>query len=280
MKEHILILLLLLVQFKLLADNEPKGGRAVASGDAFVAVSDIWSVRHNQAGLAGLDQASFGAYYENRFATNYLSIQGAAIMLPTNSGNFAIDLSRFGYQSYSENNIGFSYAKKLGERFDAGLRFSYFHISQIEYYGNAGQFIVEGGFRFKLTDKLTFGSHVYNFGNSNINNIDSEKLATRISLGVAYRFNPDLLLVFETENRTDFQMTYKGGVEFSFIENLWFRTGYISYQKQFSFGLGYDINAIQANLSFVLHPILGTISSLGLKYRFGKISIAETDNQQ
>jgi len=107
-------------------DNYPTGSRSASMGNSSVTLSDVWSTHHNQAGLAGLTKPTIGFHHENRFIVKEYGLQSLAFVLPTNSGNFGISLSYFGYSKYNESKIGLGYAKKLSDKISFGVQLDYF----------------------------------------------------------------------------------------------------------------------------------------------------------
>ena len=47
-------------------ENYPVGARSAAMGNATVMMSDLWSIHHNQAGLASIENISVGFHFENK----------------------------------------------------------------------------------------------------------------------------------------------------------------------------------------------------------------------
>src|SRR5687767_4889743 len=74
---------------------------------------DVFSFSANQASLAQRSSFSIGAFSERRFMLDELNLFSAAVALPTKSGNFGVQLHRFGNTAYSEMLSGLTYARKL-----------------------------------------------------------------------------------------------------------------------------------------------------------------------
>ena len=107
-------------------DNYHIGGRSAAMGSSSVMLQDRWAIHHNQAGLAWLDQKTVGAYYESRYTTSALGLQGGAFVLPMDVGTFGLSVSAFGYSLYNETKVGLAYARKLSPMFSVGIQLDYF----------------------------------------------------------------------------------------------------------------------------------------------------------
>src|SRR6186997_476811 len=77
-------------------EHWPVGARFAGMGHASMTLADLWSVRGNQAGLAGLEHPVAGAYYQQHWLTGDLAMQGLAFALPVGKGCFAVNGSSFG----------------------------------------------------------------------------------------------------------------------------------------------------------------------------------------
>ncbi len=109
-------------------ENYHIGGRSAAMGHSSVMLKDQWSIHHNQAGLAWMDKKAAGIYYESRFATSALGLQGDLFVLPTKLGNFGVSVAAFGFSLYNETKVGLAYARKLSPMFSVGVQLNYLTI--------------------------------------------------------------------------------------------------------------------------------------------------------
>jgi len=249
-------------------ENFPIGARQAGMGSTGVAFSDIWSATHNQAGLAFLQKPTFGFFYEDKFVLKELGLKAGAIAYPTPSGTFALDLLQFGYSKYNESQIGLAYAKALGKRFSAGIKFDYLNTFFSEEYGNKGTFIAELGLLAKPIEHLFIGGHIYNINRAKIAAYDNEKIPTILTIGIAYEFLQKVLCTVEVEKDLEYKPIYKVGLEYNFLENLSLRAGVTSNPNQLSFGIGYAYKRIKADIAFSSHQVLGITPHVGLIYEF------------
>ena len=119
MKKAILIFISFLLFQVSFAGNEnyPVGARQAGMAGIGVCLSDIWAVYHNQAALADLEHFTASAYYENKFLVSEMGLQGAAIAIPTKTGVFGVNFTRFGYSQYNESKYGLAFGKAFGDNF-------------------------------------------------------------------------------------------------------------------------------------------------------------------
>lgn len=259
-------------------EHFPIGARQAGMGSTGSAFPDIWSVTHNQAGLALLTKPTFGLFYENRFALKELGIKAGAFAYPTSSGVFAIDLMQFGYSKYNESRVGLAFAKSFGKRFSMGIKFDYLNTYFAEEYGNKGTAIAEIGFLAQPANHLYIGGHIYNLSRSKIADYNDERVPTIITFGLAYEFSEKVLCTIEAEKDLEYKPIYKVGMEYKFMENLFIRAGVTSNPNQMSLGIGYAFKRIKADISFSSHQVLGISPHIGFSYEFGNATSKKLAN--
>jgi len=246
------------------------GSKQAGMGNTGVSYCDIWSVNRNQAGLIELKKPTLALNYENRFSLKELGLKSVAFAYPTSSGTFALDFNQFGYNAFTENNIGIAFAKSLGGKFSLGVKFDYFNTKIAENYGNKGAFLAEFGVLAQPINHLFIGGHIYNLNKAKIAMYNNEHLPTFISFGISYEFSEKVLCAVETEKDIEYKSTFKIGMEYKFFDNLFIRAGVENNPNQLSFGIGYSSNKLKADLSFSTHQVLGISSHIGVCYTFGK----------
>jgi hypothetical protein len=249
-------------------DNVPQGGRSAAMGHASVALSDFWSLQNNQAGLAYYDHFAAGFYYENRYLTKALSLKSGGVVVPTNSGNFGLNLTYFGYSKYNESKIGLSYARSFGDVLAIGLQLDYLHTSIAEDYGNKGLLTFELGILSKINEHLSLGAHVFNPISAKLAEYDDERIQAIIRVGAAYAFDNHLLVSAEVEKDMEFDPMFKLGLEYRIIEQIYVRGGISTNPGTYSFGFGLDFNKLKIDFSSTIHQTLGYSPQISMYYNF------------
>lgn len=249
-------------------DNYPTGSRSASMGNSSVTLSDVWSTHHNQAGLANLTKPTIGFHHENRFIVKEYGLQSLAFVLPTNSGNFGVSLSYFGYSKYNESKIGLGYAKKLGDKISFGVQLDYFNTHIAEDYGNKGAAVAELGILVEPKENFFIGVHVFNPTMSKIAIYDNERIPTIFRVGIGYKFSDNLYIATETEKDIDFDPVFKAGVEYMMIKDFFIRAGISTNPVQNSFGIGYVHKRLKADIAFSTHQILGITPHFTVIYEF------------
>jgi len=264
------LFILVLFSSKLFAGNDltPVGARSSALGHASIALSDIWSTHHNQAGLAFLEKPSAGIYFENRFLISELNTGAGAFAIPTKKGSFGFSFQSFGYSLYNQSKVGVAYALKLSENFSVGVQLNYFQTIIGEGYGSAGAVGAEISAMYKLTEDLTIGTHIFNPSRSRFADFNDERIPTRIRVGLNYSFSKKLLVVAEVEKDLDFRPVLKGGFEYLANKVLFLRAGFNGNPTTVSFGAGLKFENFQFDLGTSYHYILGYSPQASLVYAF------------
>lgn len=263
------LLLLLLIAYSVPSyayiDNYPIGARSMALGNSSVTFSDVWSIHHNQAGLAFQKDISAGIFYESKFLVPQMGLKGGVIAVPTSSGVFGLNLVSFGYSQYNESKFGLAYARTFGESLSFGLQLDYLRTQIAENYGNKGVIAGEAGVQARLTRNLILGAHIFNL-NRATGADNNEKIPTIMRAGLGYTFSDKVLVSVETEKDIDFNPIIKFGLEYHVIEALYLRAGASSQPFMSSFGVGVFVRNFQLDLAASMHPILGYSSQISLSY--------------
>lgn len=270
-KKIILLLLITICPGKIsfgTNDNYPLGARSAGMSNATVMMPHLWSVFHNQAGLAWLDQFSFGFHHENKFVLPQYGLQAVAIVIPTAPGTMGITYSYFGYSKYHENKIGVAFGRMLGENISAGIQLNYLNVFIADQYGNQGNLTVEAGIMAQPVKNLFLGAHVFNPTRAQVSLDTEEDIPTIFRFGMGYRFANTIFLAAETEKDLNNPAVFKTGIEFELADNLTLRTGFSTKPTLYTFGLGYSYKGIIANLAFTRHQQLGFTPHFSILYTF------------
>lgn len=250
-------------------DNYLPGSRFAAMANASVMLPDIWSTFHNQAGLAYLNRINFSFHYENRFIVPEFGLKAVALSIPTKPGAFGLSFSYFGYSKYHETKTGLAYSKLFGTKFSAGVQINYHTVFISEQYGKSYAISVEGGIMYQPVENLFIGAHIFNPSRSKFNTPDGDEfLPVSFRFGAGYRLINKIMLAFEAQKESDLPPLWKLGIEFEALDNLYLRGGLGSYPTSGSFGIGYEIVGLRADIAFSFHPQLGFSPHFTFTYAF------------
>jgi hypothetical protein len=227
--------------------------------------ADVFSFSANQAALAQMKSFSIGFFSERKFMLQELNLFSAAIALPTQSGNFGLQLYRFGNTSYNEMQAGFAYGRKLGEYVDVGVQFNYYTL-QIAGYGNAAAVNFDAGAIFHFTDQLHGGIHVSNPTSSKLGKDKTENLPGVYGAGLGYVASEDFFISAEIEKTESSPLNVNAAIQYKFADRFLARGGVATASSIFFFGLGFTMQNFRLDATASVHPQLGVTPGLLLIY--------------
>ncbi len=244
------------------------GARFAGMGFTGLALSDLWGVRLNPAGIAALQVPTAGLFHQTHFLTPELSAQGISVVLPTGKGAFGICVDRFGYTMYFETRSSIAYAMRFGEGLRAAIQLDHIGIRLGENYGNANAFIAEIGMQAKLAEALWIGVHLYAPGRPSIGGPYDDRIPTILRAGITYLFNEQLLTNVEVEKDIDRDERYRLGIEYHPNRTLFLRTGISTAPIRTHFGAGIHVHQLEIDLAMAFRAQLGPTPMIGLNYKF------------
>jgi len=249
-------------------EHLPVGARFAGMGYSGITLVDLWSMRLNPAGLAGLEKPVAGGFYQSHFLSQELSHQGLAVAIPLGKGTLGISGDRFGYSLYNETRASAAYAMRFGEGLRAAVQFDYLGVRLGENYGSAGALVAEVGVQAKLTDALWIGAHLYNPSRTKLGGPYDERVPTLLRVGFGYTYSKKLIMTAEAEKDIDRAERFRFGVEYHPNDVLFLRTGISSGDVQGHFGAGFRLKQLDIDLAVSVRSQLGATPIIGLTYRF------------
>lgn len=242
------------------------GGRAAGMAGATVALSDVWSAFHNQAGLAQIKKFNGGIYNETPFLMNELSTRGLAAAIPVSGGVFGLSLNYYGFDLYNEKRAGLAFAKAFSEKISAGIQIDYLGTSISEGYGSKSNFTFEAGARIEILTALFLGVHIYNPIRTKLADDFNEKLPAILKAGLAYHPSDKVVVSVESEKNSDAKNVIKAGVEYHIVKMLYLRSGVASNPSKICFGFGLDFESFKFDFAASHHQDLGYSPNVSLTY--------------
>ncbi|MGE5107060.1 MAG: hypothetical protein ACM3H8_05920 [Sphingobacteriales bacterium] len=250
--------------------RQPIAGRYIGLGAYSKNFADAYSFTQNQAALANVKTASAGVYAERRFLVQELNLYSAVLALPTRSGNFGIQADYFGFKNYNESQIGLAYARNLGSKVDAGVKFNYYNV-RIPSYGDASSVNFEAGALFHLTDKLHAGLHVFNpVGGKLGKNENEEKLAAAYKVGLGYEASDNFFISAEVVKQEDQPVNVNAGFQYNFLKQFMMRAGIATATNNSYVGIGLNVKQFRLDVVASYHPQLGFTPGILVLFDFGK----------
>lgn len=247
------------------------GAARMGMGGAFTAVGkNFWSMYANPAGIAGVDAMTAGLHIEQRFFVAGLNYGAFGFVTPFKEKHYlGIDGSSYGFSNYRESRVGVNYATTLFDRLSMGAKFNYAIIS-IPNYGSKGTFFVDAGIIGNVAKGFNLGFKVYNANQAPVNKETNERVPTILSFGASYELSDKVLLVSDLEKNVNFPLSYKGGIQYAFVDHFKARVGVSTAPVTFNAGLGFTATNLVIDVATSLHQQLGFSSFLSVSYRFNQ----------
>ncbi len=245
---------------------QKRDAQSNALGGCGLTQNSIWSNFSNQAGLANVNELSFGLGTKKQFLVNELSSHNVACAIPVNGGVIGINLNYFGFDLYNETKIGLAFGKKLSNSLNIGLQIDYLGKHINEGSNNLHNFTFEIGLQKQLSKKLILGTHIFNPTTVKLNKY--ENIPSFFRLGFRYNANKKVYLFTEGSLESNQNSTLHIGIEYKIIQELVLRSGFQTNPAKNSFGVGYSLNEIQIDITVNKHQVLGYSPQISASSRF------------
>ncbi|WP_181304268.1 hypothetical protein [Rufibacter sp. XAAS-G3-1] len=245
------------------------GARAVSVGGAAVALTDVWSLSNNPAGMAALEHLEVGAYAHNRFSIEELTTVGLLAVYPlTKLGAVGIDVQRFGGDLYNEQRLGIGLAHQLGV-VRLGLKADVLQV-RVKEWGSRKAVALSMGIQSEVIPGLTFGAHIYNLNQAKLAEFEDERVPTVMKIGLGFQAATKVLLVLEAEKELEHPVAVKGGIEYRLLPALGLRTGFNSGTRAGTAGVDVRFKQFQVAYALGAQNQLGMSNYLSVGYQLKK----------
>ena len=248
-----ILLFISIIQHTTFAQNGTQNlGGAATNGIAHAGVTldNISAMYTNQAGTAFLEGWAVDVSVDRRFNLEELTTFSFAAATSLNIGTIGVMVGQYGFDAYSEQKVGLSYARLLTSYLAIGGQFDMLGF-KIDGFGNSYSYTAEFGLYSKLSNQVHLAAHIFNPTSSKLN--DREELDSRIKIGVRYIPSNKLDLFTEVEKIIDRSVQIKLGAEYAVLDNLALMGGANLEINSFHFGFKYvlqDKFTIAAAFSF------------------------------
>jgi len=197
----------------------------------------------------------------NRFAMSELNTAIVHWKFPNPLVDFGAKLASFGYSDYRISQFQGHFAKKLFNGFSLGVHLNYFLQSSVLEESDR-HFLSSGiGIYYRMNNKIDWavsGEHLLS---------TFDKKPWSIHAGMRYLLTNEAILFFETATDYEKPFSFSAGLEYAVLQQVFLRSGYSSFGKTPSFGLGYVWEKWKIDVGFSVHNILGISSVIGVIYK-------------
>ena len=217
---------------------------------------DAFSFTANQGALAGMQQIAVGIYGDQRFLLVATGYYAAAVAIPTTKGNFGVQLNYGGFKNFNQSRAGLAYARKLGEKVDAGIQFNYYNY-RVPAYSSASSVNFEAGILYHFTDQLSGGIQVYNPTGSKLGKSGEEKLPAMYQFGLGYDASENFFVAAGIVKEEDKPVTVIAGFQYHFARQFFIKAGFVSESSTVFAGAGIAWKELRIDVAASYHPQLG-----------------------
>ncbi|MBI3111449.1 MAG: hypothetical protein HYZ01_07745 [Ignavibacteriales bacterium] len=264
----IFLALVVLTPSRTCADDNGRGAKAIALGNAFVAMADnAWSLRYNPAGLAHLSVFHGSAFYvPEQFGLPELRTVAAAAVMPLGFGGVGLAMDQFGFDLYRETHFAAGAGAKLDWGVSGGLAVN-LHSFFIERYGSTQRVTLDLGLLAEAAPGFVLGFGLKNVTGTMIGPFQ-ERLPQIFSLGSLFTPVPDCSLSLELEKDTRHPFMVKAGVEQWLFDVLALRVGVSDNPNKVSAGFAARSSGVEFAYAGYSHNQLGWTHQLEISIWF------------
>lgn len=248
------------------------GARQIALSHSDAAFSnDVFALFTNPSGLAQINWRELGVYYSpSPFGVDELANAYAAYIEPFSFGNIAIGYMQYGFELYKENKIALGFSRNIDNKFFIGITGLYQNLS-IERYGSDNTFTLNVGGLYYLSGITRVGLYAHNLFRATYGS-DPDQIPFVLGFGASYDFSNEITFNGSVEKEIDFEPSFRFGVEYSLIEYLTLRSGFMSEPSSYSVGIGIHYSSLNLDYAFFSHPDLGLTHQMGIIIDFNPTS--------
>ena len=241
------------------------GARGLALGQSVTALPDYqWSAFGNPALLDG--SSNFVSFYGIR---NYgfveLTDYAAVGNYNHSFGTTGLAFHRYGDDLFSETRIRLAYKYEY-ENVHLGAAINYSNIAFGGEYNSSNALGLDLGIATELTDGFWLGARTSNLNRPQYSDID-EDLPREFALGISYTIER-VLLTSDLVKDVRFPVSYRGGIEYQIVDQVYLRTGITTEPVTYAFGFGYRTAQWNFDLGAQNHIDLGISPAIGFKRNF------------
>jgi hypothetical protein len=223
-----------------------------------------WSWLQNQASL-GFNTSFFsGVSYADRFSLKELGTRTAFVVVPSGKASLGAVYSQFGYTDFKRISGGLACGIRLSDKIAAGVQVDYFSENSSADYYNYRILTCETGVIITPDENTSIGFHI---SNPVPNSLRKESMPLRIRAGAGTYLNSSIFSGFEIEMSSGSSLVLKTGFEYEVLKDLRVRGGFVTKNNAFTFGMGYGVKMMMADIGFAIHDRLGISTTVSIIFK-------------
>lgn len=240
-----------------------RGARAAGMGGVSAALPvPEAGMAWNPAMLAGSAGGGVLGWTPARFGLHELGTAAVAWAQPFGAITVAIDLRRYGAETYAEHRLGASVATHIGTRLSGGIRVSLLHIG-IARYGSTLLPIIDAGAGLAVTEEIRVGVVGAVLNTPTLSG--DERIPTRCAAGLSWT-HAGMLVALDLEKETRHDVNLRVGTEWTLLGVLALRCGMSTISRQWTAGIGFAYGVFRIDYGLAIHSELGVTHTAGIGF--------------
>ncbi|KQC00669.1 hypothetical protein [Pedobacter sp. Hv1] len=268
MNKIIIFQLILFYSVSLVSAQNILGPKMAAMGNNGAAITDVWSIMANTAGITAIQSPTLALNYANYFFDKQLSKQAVALIVPIQNNYLGLGFQRYGITEYHEIKAGFAYAKKFGNSLSIGIKANY-HQLKISNYGQTASFSVDVGAMYHLNQQLILGLYFNNPALQKYNNTTIEiDIPTTFHIGATYLATNKVVLASTISKSIHTAIDVALGIDYQIMPLISLRGGLSLKPFKHYAGIGFVFKKLTVDTAIESDPYLGYSPQISLAYAF------------
>lgn len=240
-----------------------QGAESWMLGGASSALTNLWSVTNNPAGMSALQATQVGLYTEQRYTQSELKMASVAVVKPFKALSAGAAISYYGFPSFNQQRYTLGLSKSLGKNIRLGVQGQYMGTF-IRDYGSAGNWVLGIGFQVKPIRNIILGVVVFNPTRATYGQQTTERIPTYARLGCNYQVSDKVKIVLEADQPLERQLTWRGGIQYRLNEVLYLALGAATKPTYYTFGVGLNLRKVELEFASSMHEVLGFTPHVGV----------------
>ncbi len=241
------------------------GAAEAGMGEVCIMRKIPMSFLDNQASLAFNQSFFAGITYNDRFSIKELGTRTVFMAFPSGKASIGLIYRHSGYSDYKRDIGGLACGIRLSDIMAAGVQLDILSERAAADYYDHMTLSCETGIIISPDEKTSIGIHVIN---PVPNSLRKEAMPLTVRAGAGTYLDRSLFAGLEAEMTTGGSLVLKTGFEYEVIKDLRLRGGFITKNNAFTFGIGYGVKMVIADIGFIIHDRLGTSTTVSIIFKF------------
>jgi hypothetical protein len=243
------------------------GARSSGLGYTTSGIADEWSLFHNPGGLGKSIQTNTAFAYEVKSQLKGANRMAAVFNTPLPEGTVSAGFFKFGDDLYNEQTISVGFGNTFGiAALGAKLNLIQYYA---EGFGVSHALSIDFGGITELTEKLFLNAYITNLTQSHIGE-DNQLLPTRLTTGISFRPEKNIFISTEICKELEYSTTWRTGIEYSYQQKVFFRTGFNLKPNAGFFGVGIHKKKVRIDYGVQLNQLIGSAHQASAGYWFNR----------